>query len=314
MNVLILSCGTRVKLLEYFKNSKDWNKVVATDCSAEAPALLVADRPYLVPRMTEPGYLERILEICQAEEIDMVIPLQEDELLLIADNLELFKKNNIKVAISDREKIRLCKDKFLLSKELERLGFNAVKTYTASEYLEQNNEGTDVFVKPRFGAGSVDTFHVTSRKLLEALIESSEDELIVQPAIKGQEYGIDIYVDMVSNEVINCFCKKKIRMRAGETEKSLSVIIPELEKTVADAVQALKLKGPLDMDVMEEDGKYYILEINPRFGGGYLHAYGCGVDFMKYLAVNADNRSNDVQRNNYKVNVLAMKYSDILFG
>lgn len=313
MNVLILSCGTRVKLLEYFKNSKDWDKVVATDCSEDAPALLVADKPYIVPRMTEPGYLDGIVEICKSEEIDMVIPLQEDELVLIADNLEIFEKNEIKVAISDKEKIRLCKDKLLLAKELDKLGYKAVETYTAKEYLAQKEDDMDVYVKPRFGAGSVDTYHVTDGKLLEALVKSSDTELIVQPAVKGNEYGIDIYTDMISGEVITCFCKKKIRMRAGETEKSLSVIIPELEKTVADAVQALKLKGPLDMDVMEEDGKYYILEINPRFGGGYPHAYGCGVDFMKYLAVNAGGEANAVQRNNYKENVLAMKYSDILF-
>lgn len=70
-------------------------------------------------------------------------------------------------------------------------------------------------------------------------------------------------------------------MRAGETEKSKSVKISEIEEMVKKVVGLLQLKGPVDIDIMEYYGKYYVLEINPRFGGGYPHAYECGVNFLK---------------------------------
>ncbi len=312
MNILILSCGTRNKLVEFFKECTDFEKVVVTDCSEQAPALYVADRYYIVPRMNQEGYLDCLLDICKKEAIQLVLPLQEEELLLIAKNKECFAKTGVMPVVSDYEKVLLCKDKYQLNCRLGEQDILAVPTTLAKDFLKQNDEVEEVFVKPRYGAGSINTFAVHSRRLLEALVEEAEDELIVQPSIKGKEFGVDVYVDLISREVITCFCKEKLRMRAGETEKSLSVINSEVEKLVADAVTALGLCGPLDVDVMEQDGKYYILEINPRFGGGYPHAYVCGVSFPEYLARNGRGEQNAVKRNEYPENTLAMKYLEIV--
>lgn len=309
MNVLILSCGTRNKLITYFKTEGFVKKVVATDCSEEAPALYVADSFYIVPRMTSPDYLETIVDICKKEEINMVIPLQENELLLIAKNKQLFESVGVVPVISDYEAVVMCKDKYSLSIRLADKGIKSVPTYLAKEY---NGDYETVFVKPRGGAGSVDTIEVKNKNLLDAFIESSDDELIVQPKITGKEYGVDVYIDLISNEVVRCFVKQKLRMRAGETEKSLSIKNEYIEKLVISAVKEIGLIGPVDVDVMEQNGEYYILEINPRFGGGYPHAFECGVNFPKLLATNAMGVANEVDLHSYKENVLAMKYTDIL--
>ena len=87
MNILILSCGTRNKIVQYFKENINGNgKVVATDCSEIAPALYDADKYYTVPRMTEPGYIDVILDICKKEKIDGVLSLIDPELSLLALN------------------------------------------------------------------------------------------------------------------------------------------------------------------------------------------------------------------------------------
>jgi len=309
MNILILSCGTRNKLINYFKTEDSVKKVVVTDCSKEAPALYVADKFYIVPRMTSPDYLETIVDICQKEEINMVVPLQEDELLLIAKNRQIFDNIGVIPVISDYASVVMCKDKYTLNKHLSDKGIKSVPTYLAKEYSESFEK---IFVKPRYGAGSVDTIEVKSKKLLDALIESCDSELIVQPKITGKEYGVDVYVDLVSKKVVRCFIKQKLRMRAGETEKSLSVKDDNVEKLVIAAVKELGLIGPVDVDVMEQNGEYYILEINPRFGGGYPHAFECGVNMPRLLATNAEGIANEVDLHSYKENVLAMKYTDIL--
>lgn len=62
MNILILSAGTRNKIVEYFVKTLAGNgKVVATDMSKLAPAIYEADKYYIVPKMTDPEYIDIIL-------------------------------------------------------------------------------------------------------------------------------------------------------------------------------------------------------------------------------------------------------------
>lgn len=312
MNILILSCGTRVKLVEYFMQRENgFNNVVVTDCSRYAPALYVADKYYIAPRMTEPNYIGFLLDICDTEHINVILPLQEDELLLIAKERKKFEKRGCLVAISDYEHLRLCKDKYKMYEFLTSQGIPTVHTELAEKYIEIPEKVDDIFVKPRDGAGSIGAMHIKSKKLLQALIAASEEKLIVQPYINGMEYGVDVYVDFISGKIMGLFCKKKLRMRAGETEKSISCKIPEIKELIIKTVEVLQLRGPIDIDVLEKDKKYYILEINPRFGGGYPHAYECGVNFPQMIALNAQNVSNMDINYDYKEDIIALKYSDV---
>lgn len=130
MNILILSCGTRNKLVCYFKNgSSGFDKVVGTDCSPYAPALYVADSYYIVPEMMEPNYLSVLLHICEMEKIDVVLPLQEDELLFLAEYKQDFEDRNILAAVSDCEKVSLCRDKYHMYQYLCEHEVSAVPTY-----------------------------------------------------------------------------------------------------------------------------------------------------------------------------------------
>lgn len=85
MNILILSAGTRDKVVQYFKKEVGAEgRVVATDCSNLAPAVYDADRFYLVPRITAPDYLDVVLDICKKEQITGVFSLIDPELSLLA--------------------------------------------------------------------------------------------------------------------------------------------------------------------------------------------------------------------------------------
>ena len=85
MNILILSAGTRNKVVQYFKKSLNGQgKVIVTDMSSIAPAIYEADKFYIVPRMTAPGYIDVILDICKKESVDGVLSLIDPELSLLA--------------------------------------------------------------------------------------------------------------------------------------------------------------------------------------------------------------------------------------
>lgn len=313
MNVLILSCGTRCKLVEYFKNRENgFDKVVVTDCNELAPALYFADKYYIVSKMSEPSYFDEIHEICEKEKVDVVVPLHEEEIILISKNINWFQKKKILVAVSDYKTVELCRDKYKVYKYLNENKISAIETKTAEQYLNEEGTDRDIFVKPRFGAGSVGTLHIKSYLFLKAFIEEYNEQYVIQPYIQGKEYGVDAYVDFITGEITAIFCKEKLRMRAGETEKSVSVRNSELEKLIRATVKKTGLRGPIDIDVLEQHGKFYILEINPRFGGGYPHAYECGINFVKMLYMNSIGKENSVVDLNYETGIVALKYSEII--
>ena len=316
MNILILSCGTRNLLVRYFKEKGNGiEKVVGTDCSKYAPALYETDAHYIVPRMTEPGYLDIIIDICKKEAIDAVLPLQEDELYLIASHKTLFTDNGITPIVSDAETVDLCRDKFAFYQHLMKNQLPAITSVNSFEaFLKEEEAGTmslPVFLKPTRGCGSVGIQKVEHIELLETLCKYADEKYLIQNFAKGEEYGADIYVDLLSQKPATIFVKKKLRMRAGETEKSVSYKDEKLFELIQETVSTLDLCGPVDMDIFQIDGQYYISEINPRFGGGYPHAYNCGVNFPKLIANNIAGIENANTIGDYEEGVCMLKYTDL---
>ena len=96
----------------------------------------------------------------------------------------------------------------------------------------------------------------------------------------GGDCDADVYVDCISHKAVAAFSKKKIESRIGGASKTISFKDPKLFEFIEQVCSVLELNGPCDMDFFIKNGEYYLSEINPRFGGAYLHAYGAGVDFV----------------------------------
>ena len=315
MNILILSAGTRNKIVQYFKKELNGKgNVVATDCSNLAPAIYEADKFYIVPRIDADNYIDIILDICQKEKIDILISLIDPELSLIAKNIEKFKAIGVNPVISDYDKVEMCFNKYEMYKFLINNNFKTAKSYINKEEfykdLEDGKITFPVFVKPVTGSASININKITSKEELEVLWKMS-DSLIIQEFMNGQEYGIDTYVDMISKEPVLIFLKKKLKMRAGETDKALSVKNEKLFKLIKEFVKKAGFVGIIDIDVFEVDGEYYISEVNPRFGGGYPFAYETGANVPKMIINNISGKINTSEIGKYKENVAMMKYSEI---
>lgn len=315
MNVLILSVGTRNLLVSYFTKA-GFKKVVATDASELAPALKCASSYYLVPRITDPNYINVIKDICIKENINVILPLFEDELTLIAQNKTFFQILGILVVVSDLKTVNLCRDKYKFYEKLHDNNVPVLKTYSNCNDFEcaYNNGSINfpVFIKPRNGCGSANSFKANNMEFVKAVLSNYDEEFIIQEFSNGVEYGVDVYVDLISKEPTSMFIKKKLRMRAGETEKSISIFNPEIEELVFHVLRIFKFNGPIDIDLFEIDGKFYVSEINPRFGGGYPHAYLCGIDFPKFILNNAEEKQCKKSLRNYKAGVIALKTQNIV--
>ncbi len=315
MNLLILSAGTRNKVVQYFKKEVGVEgKVVATDCSNLAPAVYDADRFYLVPRITAPGYLDRILEICREEQIDGVFSLIDPELSLLAKERERFLAVGTVPIVSDYDLTETCLDKFRMYQMLCRMQIPTGRCFVDKEdfyrAVEEGEISYPVFIKPVRGSASININKVNSREETDLLF-TLDDDLMIQEYMDGQEYGADVYIDMISGRCTSIFVKKKIKMRAGETDKSVSVKDEKLFTMIRNFVEECGFRGMIDIDIFEIDGCFYISEVNPRFGGGFPHAYTCGVNMPAAVIRNLAGQENEVDIGNYAENICMMKYKEI---
>lgn len=316
INILILSAGTRNKIVQYFKKNLSGNgMVIATDMSTIAPAIYEADKYYIVPRITEPGYIDIILDICKKENISGVLSLIDPELSLLAENEDKFKAVGTTVIGSSYELCERALDKMQMFEWLRSHGYNCAKSYVdKNEFFADVKTGKanyPVFVKPVRGSASIAISKVFDNETVDLLFNHSNN-LMIQEYLDGQEIGADCYIDLLSGELVSVFTKKKIVMRAGETDKSVSFKDEKLFELIKKFVNESGWRGQIDIDIFEINGEYYISEVNPRFGGGYPHAYECGADHMKLIVNNLNGIVNSDVIGNYKENVYMMKYNEIM--
>lgn len=315
MNILILSAGTRTKIIQYFKRELEGKgNVIATDMSDIAPAVYVADKFYRVPRITEEGYIDIILDICKKEKITAVLSLIDPELSLLAANEDKFKAVGTTVIGSSYELCERALDKMDMYNWLTEHGYRCARSYTDKEAFYADVENGvmtyPVFVKPVRGSASLSISKAEDKETVEFLM-SRDKGLMIQEFLHGQEIGADIYIDMISGEVVSIFTKKKLLMRAGETDKAVSFHDPKLNEMLEHFVIESGWRGQIDIDVFEVNGEYYISEVNPRFGGGYPHAYECGCNHMKLIANNMAGKVNERNIGDYKDGIYMMKYNEI---
>lgn len=315
INILILSCGTRNKIVQYFKKELEGKgKVIATDCSSLAPALYEADKYFVVPRIDTDGYLEYILSICIENKIKAVFSLIDPEISLIAKNKENFLEIGCLPIIPDYETVEMCFDKYKMYQFLEANNFKTAKSYVdKEEFYKDLGNGTvkfPVFVKPYDGSASLNINKVTSREEIENLFRR-HDNLMIQEYMNGTEYGVDVYIDMISDETIEIFIKEKLKMRAGETDKSISIKDEKLFLLIEKFVEKAELKGIIDIDVFKINNEYYISEVNPRFGGGYPHAHECGMNVPKMMLNNIQTKRNMKEIGKYPEEVQMLKYNEV---
>ena len=316
MNLLILSCGTRDKVVQYFKTAfAEQGRIVCTDCSPYAPALYEADAHYIVPRITAPDYLEVLYEICKKEAITGVLSLIDPELSLIAAHEAQFRALGVQIIGSDYELCERTLNKWELFGWMEAHGYPCAKTYCTMEAfcaaLERGEVQFPVFVKPMKGSASIQIARADDMETAAFLFAHGE-QMIIQEYMTGQEIGADVYIDLISKKVVSIFTKKKLVMRAGETDKAVSFIDEKLFAFITKFAEESGFAGQIDMDLFEKDGVYYISEVNPRFGGGYPHAYACGADHMALIRNNLMGIENPVQIGGYAVDKVMMKYNEIM--
>jgi carbamoyl-phosphate synthase large subunit len=277
-NILISTIGRRGTLTKIFKqelNAID-NKVVVTDNSPLAPALYKGDNYYLTPRVEAKNYIDTILEICETENIEVVIPLLEQAFSILDKARTKFKESGIKLLLSSRDVFSCCKDKHLLYQYFKRNNIPTPTTYLPSRLTKQLS--FPLFIKPRSGQGSKDTFRIDSKQEFNFFIYRLETP-IIQEYISGTEYTIDTLSDL-EGQCLSAVPRKRIKVKGGEVSKAVTVKEERLITGAKEIAESLGIIGPANIQaIITPKNEVKFIEVNPRFGGGVPLSYQAGVNY-----------------------------------
>ncbi len=300
MNLLLTSAGRRSYLVDYFRQA--WNglgEVHAANSSIDAAALYHADRYVITPGIYEYNYISFLQDYCRNHRIGVIISLFDIDLPILSQHASAFQSVGTRVIVASPEALNYCNDKWQTAQFLRQLGLNTPRTFIREEEIAAAISCGEItypiVIKPRWGMGSIgiymaenpEEFQVFTRKIRREIDKSylrfesqrtPDEEVLFQEFISGAEFGMDVLNDLKGNH-ITTLVKKKLAMRSGETDAATTIESEELRHIGAVLGNGLKHPANLDVDVLEKDGIYYVLELNARFGGGYPFSHIAGADF-----------------------------------
>lgn len=314
MNVLLTSAGRRNYLIGYFQDAlRGTGEVVVTDMDPCAPAMHEADRAYVAPRVDDPGYFDFLEKLCLENDIRLLLSLNDLELSHLSKQRERFEQLGVRVVVSSPDVIDICSDKIATYAFLTKHSFATPEIYTS---LDEIQEGMDrgqlsfpLIIKARWGSGSIglrkvdsleelsDAFHSSTRTVRDSILSGMAlaDKgplVVIQPCIDGDEYHLDIINDL-HGQWHATLVKRKIAMRSGETDRAVSERNERLEEVGKRIGMQMRHVGNLDCDLLACPQGDFIIDLNPRFGGGYPFSHAAGANVPAALLSWAEDTSHD---------------------
>ena len=217
-------------------------------------------------------------------------------------------------------------DKLSTVEFLRKSGLNFPNTYDslprALDAVAGGRLAFPVVIKPRWGTASIAIEYANNRGELELAhcwvkrhLAASflagvgcdpQHDVLIQEKMDGQEYGLDVVNDL-DGQYITTFARQKLAMRAGETDRAITIADPRLEALGAVVGRSLRHVGNLDCDVFGVEGTYHVLEMNPRFGGGYPFSHAAGANLPAVLIAWANGKQPDPEWLKIRPNIVVSK-------
>ncbi len=282
-NILITSIGRRVELLNFFITElKKFNKslkVFTADMSPElSAASSISKYSIKLPPVNSHNFVSKLIFISKKYKINYIIPTIDTELSIFSKNKSKFLEQELHIICSDYEIVKTLRDKRNLLVIAKRFNVNTPKIYPL------NNIIYPCFAKPYDGSSSKDIMIIKDKNDLR--IARKNKKMFYSKFLNSsfKEYTIDAYYNMDSHLVCSV-PRERISVRGGEIEKGITRKGNILSYFETKFIKFPGLIGPITFQIMANTkrNKFYLIEINPRFGGGYPLSYHAGANYPKYL-------------------------------
>ncbi len=283
-NVLILSAGRRVELVETFKvelkGRLPESSVFAVDMKPGlSSACKIADACFTVPAATAPDYADNLLNLCLELKVGLVIPTIDTELMVLAMEVDRFAAHGIHVIVSEIALIQASMDKRITARLFDEIGMDSPEIYS-SESIK-----FPCFAKPYNGSCSLGALTVQSEGQLTKEMVADESMMFMQLIDNSfTEFTVDAYYDRQGE--LRCFVpRQRIDVRAGEISKGVTRkhFVYDYLHSFLPLIKGARGCITLQLFACFKEKRFYAIEINPRFGGGYPLSYSAGANYPGWL-------------------------------
>lgn len=317
LRMMLSSAGRRVGLMRSFREAAEALGIdlamFACDLKPDwSPACVEADGSFAAPPAESDGFIPAMLDICRREQIELIVPTIDTELIAYASAREQFAAINCHVAVSDAPLVEMARDKLATARFLTGAGLPSPATISVEDYLEGSADlPLPLLAKPRHGSSSRGIGMVYDREEVAALDKS--EPYILQQFLAGREFTISLYFDGEGH--LQCSVPhERLRVRSGEVEKGVTVrdaVIQDLAWRLGSALDGARGAMCFQLRV-DGDGNASIFEINARFGGGYPLAHRAGARFAQWMLeerLGLPRTAHD----GWQDNVLMLRFDDAVF-
>ncbi|HHV61372.1 MAG TPA: ATP-grasp domain-containing protein [Firmicutes bacterium] len=318
MNILFTSAGRRVSLLRSFRRAlqaSGGGSILAADMDPTAPALFEADKGFLVPRVSSPDYISRVIEICKCKSISAVIPLIDPELPVLACHKDDLAAIGAVTVVCAPEAVAIGNDKLATTAFFSSVGIPTARTFSREEVLNSLTKRErlqfPMVVKPRHGSSSQGVTLCTDEAELEFYLARYRD-LIVQEFLRGEEVTIDILGDGKGN-ILSAVPRKRLKVRGGEVERGITVDDAPFREFILEIGRHFKPFGAINVQCFVTEKGPVFTEINPRFGGGYPLADAAGAGFPELILMLIQGTSPEPRLGRYQRGLVMCRFDDAFF-
>jgi len=315
MNLLFSCIGRRGYIAEWFReNLSPGDRIVGTGDSRWVPGFHACDLSVLMPDVTSDAYIHTLLDLCRKERIDALLSFYDADVDVISRHRKRFEQLGVVPLVPDARACQISLDKLATDGFLREQRLRSPETFadleSARASLRSGRLRYPLVVKPRFGFASRNLFLARDDQELRTFFAYAPD-MIIQECLQGQEHNLDVLSDL-EGRVISVVVKRKILMRAGETDQAETVHHEGALEVGIRLAESLRMVGALDVDLFVDGEDVVVLELNPRFGGAYPASHLAGADFPRKILDMLRGRPIESDLGRYAAGVCMMKDYRIL--
>lgn len=333
--IIISSAGRRLYLIDWFREAFEAldieGRVVVAENDPTSSSASYGDVGRSLPKYDDPDYGPELMSLVAEFDAKIFVSANDYELMHVHVNSGLansLRESGVLVPGVSAAWQAGCADKLQMAQLLAAIEVPTPATVSGADDqgIDELSARADEFVvKHRFGSGSSGLRVVSADQVRQAVTEAAlsapaagghpgtRDDVVVQPKLPGAEYGVDIIGSLTDSGILSgVLARRKVRMRAGETDKAVTVDAAPFARISELIAGASDLTGLIDVDVFVDDfGEASVIDINPRFGGGYPFVHLAGADVPLYYLSQAFDIEVDECWNKYELGVVSAKYESI---
>jgi carbamoyl-phosphate synthase large subunit len=310
VNVLITSASRKVSLIRAFQQAvadTGGGQVIAVDVSPLAAALYLADAHFLVPRSEDETFLPSLVDLCQREEVDLVIPTRDEELPVFAKHRESLEEVGTRVMVPSMEVVEIAQDKRRFAEFASANG-----CATPALLSTPDPEAYPVFVRPRRGKGSRQTRVAHSSSELQLALAALGGEAVVQEYVDAPEFTIDLFADF-DGRVISVVPRQRLVIFGGESFVGRTTKNPVIRDQAMGLAEKLGLIGHNTIQCFLRSEEVLFIEVNPRFGGGAHLGFAAGAPTPHFLLRLLRGERLEPRLDDWKDGLHMLRYTEDLF-